>query len=145
MKILIKEQIMRTYLTFSMLLSLVTLASCGGGNDVASSGASAISATALSSSTTTDLTPATAATAEPKLNGQIDERTGVAAVAAQANIWSPYSNGGCAQSKSLSNGGGILLTTPQIDACLTALAAATSQAQCSALGGYWFYYGGCTN
>ena len=49
MKILIKGQIMRTYLTFSMLLSLVTLASCGGGNDVASSGASAISATALSS------------------------------------------------------------------------------------------------
>ena len=53
-----------------LLFSLATLglASCGGGNDVASSGATAVSAAAPTSTTTTT---------EAKLNGQIDERTGV--------------------------------------------------------------------
>ncbi len=61
---------MRTYLT--SLLAVLALVACGGGNDVASSGATALSAAASTSST------ATAPTTEPKLNGQIDERTGVA-------------------------------------------------------------------
>ena len=51
--------------------------SCGGGNDVASSGATAVSAAAP---TTTTVTP------EPKVNGQVDERTGVAPVAAQMTV-----------------------------------------------------------
>jgi len=66
---------MRTYLTALMLLATLGLVSCGGGNDVASSGATAVSAAA--SATTTPIT-------EPKVNGQIDERTGVAPVVAQA-------------------------------------------------------------
>ena len=72
-----------------LLLSLasLTLVSCGGGNDVASSGASVVSAAAPLTTTT-----------EPKVNGQIDERTGVAPVAAQATIWTPLSNGGCGKS-----------------------------------------------
>ena len=62
-----------------LLLSLASLAlmSCGGGNDVASSGATAVSAAAP---TTTTVTP------EPKVNGQVDERTGVAPVAAQMTV-----------------------------------------------------------
>jgi len=55
-----------------LLFSLASLAlvSCGGGNDVASSGATAVSAAAAP--TTTTVAP------EAKVNGQIDERTGVA-------------------------------------------------------------------
>ena len=72
-----------------LLLSLASLAlvSCGGGNDVASSGATAVSAAA----------PSTAAT-EPKVNGQIDERTGVAPVAAKMTIVpKPTGSYGCFQ------------------------------------------------
>ena len=64
-----------------LLFSLASLAlvSCGGGNDVASSGASAVSAAAPTKTNTASApsTPARTAT-EPKVNGQIDERTGVA-------------------------------------------------------------------
>ena len=72
-----------------LLLSLASLAlvSCGGGNDIASSGATAVSAAA----------PSTAAT-EPKVNGQIDERTGVAPVAAKMTIVpKPTGSYGCFQ------------------------------------------------
>ena len=76
-----------------LLFSLAALAlvACGGGNDVASSGASAVSAavaptpdanTAITQSTTT----AAKQTNEPKVNGQVDERTGVAPMAAQMTI-----------------------------------------------------------
>jgi predicted small secreted protein len=71
-----------------LLLSLASLAlvSCGGGNDVASSGANAVSAAApITTTTATASAPLTAAT-EPKVNGQIDERTGVAPVVAQMTI-----------------------------------------------------------
>jgi hypothetical protein len=69
---------MRSYL-ISLLASL-TLVSCGGGNDVASTGASAVSAAAPATTT------ATPTTTEPKVNGQVDERTGVAPVAAQITV-----------------------------------------------------------
>jgi hypothetical protein len=78
---------MRTYLI--SLLAALALVSCGGGNDVASSGSTAVSAAATSTSTpsTTAVTATpTPTNAEPKVNGQIDERTGVAPVAAQMTI-----------------------------------------------------------
>ena len=68
---------MRTYITAFMLVVTLGLVSCGGGNDVASSGATAVSAAAPTSTTTTT---------EAKLNGQIDERTGVAPVVAKMTI-----------------------------------------------------------
>ena len=80
---------MRTYITTLLLATTLILASCGGGNDVASSGASAVSAAASATTTTATAsapsTPATTAT-EPKVNGQIDERTGVAPVVAQMTV-----------------------------------------------------------
>ena len=88
---------MRTYITSLMLVATLGLVSCGGGNDVASSGASAVSAAAPASNASPASAPATAAT-EPKVNGQVDERTGVAPVVAQMTPWSPTANGGCATS-----------------------------------------------
>ena len=63
---------MRTFITAFMLVVTLGLVSCGGGNDIASSGATAVSAAAPTPASTTT------ATTEPKVNGQIDERTGVA-------------------------------------------------------------------
>ena len=76
-----------------LLFSLATLglASCGGSNDIAASGTSAVSAAASTSTTTPT---------EAKLNGQVDERTGVAPVVAQATIFDPTANGGCGKSSS---------------------------------------------
>ena len=68
---------MRTYITTLLLATTLGLMSCGGGNDVASSGATAVSAAASTSTTTPT---------EPKVNGQIDERTGVAPVVAAMTI-----------------------------------------------------------
>ena len=128
---------MRSYL-ISLLASLALVA-CGGGNDVASSGASAVSAAAPA--TTPSTTPATPTT-EPKVNGQIDERTGVAPVGAAMTIggscyygrafniqdgiscrtadgWSlfyPTANGGCANSSSFGYSGPAL-TVAQQAAC----------------------------
>ena len=76
---------MRTYITALMLVITLGLVSCGGGNDVASSGATAVSAAATDSSSTS-APSTTTPTTEPKVNGQIDERTGVAPVAAQMTI-----------------------------------------------------------
>jgi len=69
-----------------LLFSLASLAlvSCGGGNDVASNGASAVSAAAPA--TTTPIT-------EAKVNGQVDERTGVAPVVAAMTIGANVANG----------------------------------------------------
>ena len=83
-----------------LLFSLVTLGlvSCGGGNDVASSGATPVSA-ATSVTTPDVISNTTAATltvptlTKPKINGQIDERTGVAPLAAQMTVGS---GGSCA-------------------------------------------------
>ena len=126
-----------------LLLSLASLAlvSCGGGNDVASSGASAVSAAATDSSSTGAPLTTTAST-EPKVNGQIDERTGVAPVGAAMTIggscyygrafniqdgiscrtadgWGlfyPTANGGCANSSSFGYSGPAL-TVAQQAAC----------------------------
>ena len=120
---------MRTFITAFMLAATLGLVSCGGGNDVASSGASAVSAAASTSTTTPT---------EPKVNGQIDERTGVAPVAAQATIWTPLSNGGCGKSSTFRDGvGGPSLTWAQQNACNNAINNATSSAQCIALGGIY--------
>ena len=125
-----------------LLLSLasLTLVSCGGGNDVASSGASVVSAAAPLTTTT-----------EPKVNGQIDERTGVAPVAAQMTVasWcSTYSNSalgsinwnvcGCGQSSSF-GGSGSALNNSQFAACSLAFSGAFSKAQCTSLGGGWVW------
>ena len=130
---------MRTYLI--SLLATLTLLSCGGGNDVASSVSTAVSAAATSTSTpsTTAVTATpTPTNAEPKVNGQIDERTGVAPVAAQATIWTPLSNGGCGKSSTFRDGvGGPSLTWAQQNACNNAINNATSSAQCIALGGIY--------
>ena len=120
---------MRTFITAFMLVATLGLVSCGGGNDVASTGASAVSAAAPVTSTTAT---------EPKVNGQIDERTGVAPVAAQATIWTPLSNGGCGKSSTFRDGvGGPSLTWAQQNACNNAINNATSSAQCIALGGIY--------
>ena len=76
---------MRTFITTLLLATTLILASCGGGNDVASSGATAVSAAATDSSSTS-APSTTTATTEPKVNGQIDERTGVAPVVAQMTM-----------------------------------------------------------
>jgi len=131
---------MRTYLI--SLLAALTLLSCGGGNDVASSGASAVSAVASISTTTPT---------EPKVNGQIDERTGVAPVVAQLTVWTVYSNGGCGNSVSVNLfANGPSITNAQVRACITAAGYAQTLAQCNALGGSFSpyfpqsIYGGCT-
>ena len=123
---------MRTYITALILAATLALVSCGGGNDVASSGASAVSAAAPSTPTT-----------EAKVNGQVDERTGVAPVVAQATIWTPQSNGGCGNSWSY-DGNGPPLNPTQQTACTNASNTA-NQTQCSALGGQWWpASGGCS-
>ena len=134
-----------------LLFSLASLAltACGGGNDVASSGASAVSAAApvtTNDASTTALTPT-----EPKINGQIDERTGVAPVSAQMTVWTVYSNGGCGNSVSVNLfANGPSITNAQVRACITAAGYAQTLAQCNALGGSFSpyfpqsIYGGCT-
>ena len=87
---------MRTYLTSLAFAVIFGLVSCGGGNDVASSGASAVSAVASATATATTATESTTAVAspnaitQPKLNGQIDERTGVAPVIAKGEFGKNY-------------------------------------------------------
>jgi hypothetical protein len=115
---------MHTYLTALMLVATLGLVSCGGGNDVASSGTSAVSAAATT-------------TTEPKVNGQVDERTGVAPVVAALTAWSPTANGGCGNSSSWGNiGTGPALTNTQVNACANALSNASNIQQCNGLGGY---------
>ena len=142
---------MRTYITALMLATALALVACGGGNDVASSGTSAVSAAASTAST--PYTPAP----EPKVNGQVDERTGVAPVVAALTAWSPTSNGGCLRSRNIEPldplfvvpligliGPNVLdgpaITRAQRDACIDATQNATdteNQKECTALGGAW--------
>ena len=126
---------MRTYLTALILAATLALVSCGGGNDVASSGASAVSAAAPSTPTT-----------EAKVNGQVDERTGVAPVVAALTAWSPTSNGGCLRSRdidyfcSFRAGETLSRLCAQRDACIVAMQNATdtqNEKECLALGGGW--------
>jgi hypothetical protein len=87
---------MRTYLTSLAFAVIFGLVSCGGGNDVASSGATAVSTVASATATATTATESTTAVAspnaitQPKLNGQIDERTGVAPVIAKGEFGKNY-------------------------------------------------------
>ena len=133
---------MRTCITTLMLVATLGLVSCGGGNDVASSGATAVSAAASASNASPTSTPSTAAT-EPKVNGQIDERTGVAPVVASMTPWSPTANGGCANSSSFAFGGNgpAFTSMAQLTACNLAVDYATTNAQCRALGGSWVPWG----
>ena len=130
---------MRTYITTLILAATLGLVSCGGGNDVASGRATAVSAAATdskpdaSTASAPSITPATPTT-EPKVNGQVDERTGVAPVVAQLTIWTVYSNGGCGNSSSY-YGVGPYLNNAQYRACDKAITAAQTSAQCTALGG----------
>ena len=77
---------MRTYITAFMLVATLGLVSCGGGNDVASSGASAVSAAAPVTTTAATAPATTTPTTEAKVNGQVDERTGVAPLAAAMTV-----------------------------------------------------------
>ncbi len=145
---------MRTYITALMLAATLALVSCGGGNDVASSGASAVSAAAPA--TTNDATTASTPT-EAKVNGQVDERTGVAPVVAQITPWSPTANGGCGNSSTYGYGNsGPSLTTAQYNACNSAFSNVQTIQLCNALGGsasgnnssgscMWLLYGGYTS
>ena len=139
-------KIMRTYITALILAATLALVSCGGGNDVASSGATAASAAASTSTTTPT---------EAKLNGQVDERTGVAPVGAAMTIasWcSTYTNSaagvinwnvcGCGQSSSF-GGSGPALNMNQNLACNLAFSGAFSKAQCTSLGGGWVLANAC--
>jgi len=115
---------MRTYITTLTLMTTLGLVSCGGGNDVASSGASAVSAAATDSSSTGAPLTTTAST-EPKVNGQIDERTGVAPVVAQMTIAQTVA--ACNASGTYGGGGqatGPLLsasTNPTLGACIAVM------------------------
>ena len=130
---------MRTYITTLLLATTLTLASCGGGNDVASSGASAVSAAASATTTTaTASAPSTLATptTEPKVNGQVDERTGVAPMAAQMTVapWCSKYEGfnvcGCLLNNNIYSG------TPIYEACNNAAYSSNSKPQqCNSLGG----------
>ena len=141
---------MRTYITAFMLVATLGLASCGGGNDVASSGATAVSAAAPASNASPTSAPSTTtATTEPKVNDQIDERTGVAPVVAQLTVWTVYSNGGCGNSSSF-GGRGPALNRNQHNACVTAIMNSPNPEDCTNLGGgvyrgsYDSYFvGGC--
>jgi len=124
-------------------LMMLGLVSCGGGNEVASSGASAVSATASVSNP--DASPigspstitATKQTTEPKVNGQIDERTGVAAVAAQLSV----SNNVFCLASATYGGTGPLLT----DTTVPTLAQCAGVLPGIATGNPWtiFSNGGC--
>ena len=57
-------------------------------------------------------------------------------LAGQATIWTPYSNGGCANSIIFGGSGPMLNATRQA-ACSNAISNATIQPQCLALGGFW--------
>jgi len=109
---------MRTYLI--TLFFALALVACGGGNDVASSVASAVSAAAPVTTSTT-----TPTTTEPKVNGQIDERTGVAPVVAQMTIAQTVA--ACNASGTYGGGGqatGPLLsasTNPTLGACIAVM------------------------
>ena len=145
-----KNLLMRSHL-ISLLASLALVA-CGGGNDVASSGATAVSAAAPTpASVSPAVTSTSTTTTEPKVNGQVDERTGVAPVVAQMTVasWcSTYSNpaagvinwnvGGCGQSSSF-GGSGSALNMNQQAACDLAFSDAFSKAQCTSLGGGWVW------
>ena len=129
-----------------MLATALALVACGGGNDVASSGTSAVSAAASTASTPSTPAP------EPKVNGQVDERTGVAPVVAALTAWSPTSNGGCLRSRNIEPldplfvvpligliGPNVLdgpaITRAQRDACIDATQNATdteNQKECTA-------------
>ena len=97
-----------------LLFSLTSLAlvSCGGGNDVASSGASAVSAAAPTTTTVGT---------EAKVNGQIDERTGVAPVVAA--MTSAQTVVACTASATYGGTGALLTATtaPTLAQCATAL------------------------
>ena len=121
---------MRTYLT--SLLAALALVACGGGNDVASSGATTVSAAAPSTPTTTPT--------EAKLNGQVDERTGVAPVVAQMTIAQTVV--ACTASATYGGTGALLTATtaPTLAQCAAALPGI-------ATGNPWTVYsnGGCWN
>jgi len=111
-----------------------------------------VSAAAPATNTSPASTPSTAAT-EPKVNGQVDEQTGVAPVAAQMTVWTPYLNGGCLQSVSMYYGGnGPKISEAQVIACgnamsnanANAMSSANAQQQCKALGGWFLYNYYCT-
>jgi hypothetical protein len=137
---------MRTYITTLLLAATLILASCGGGNDVASSGASAVSAAASATTTTaTASAPSTLATTatEPKVNGQIDERTGVAPVGAQMTVAQTVT--ACLASMTYGGTGPLLYggTGPLLGRSTT-----PTLAQCSAaLPSAWTIYsnGGCAS
>jgi hypothetical protein len=93
--------------------------------------------------------PALTATTIPSLKtciAALDEfnPNGGKVLAGQATIWTPYSNGGCANSVFFGGSGPMLNATRQA-ACLNAINNATIQPQCLALGGFFNgpFAGGC--
>ena len=99
-----------------LLFSLATLGlvSCGGSNDIAASGTSAVSAAATT-------------TTEPKVNGQVDERTGVAPVAAKMTVAPTVAT--CLASKSFGGTGPLLTATtnPSYFVCMALMMATENE------------------
>ncbi len=99
-----------------LLFSLATLGlvSCGGSNDIAASGTSAVSAAATT-------------TTEPKVNGQVDERTGVAPVAAKMTVAPTVA--ACNASKSFGGTGPLLTATtnPSYFVCMALMMATENE------------------
>jgi hypothetical protein len=108
-----------------LLFSLASLGlvSCGGGNDVASSGASAVSAAAAPSAVSKPATPTT----EAKVNGQVDERTGVAPVVAKMTVAPNVA--ACNASKSFGGTGPLLTATtnPSYFVCMALMMATENE------------------
>ena len=101
-------------------LVMFGMVSCGGGNDVASSGASAVSAAATAPATTTPTT-------EAKVNGQVDERTGVAPVVAKMTVAPNVA--ACNASKSFGGTGPLLTATtnPSYFVCMALMMATENE------------------
>ena len=129
---------MRSYITTLLLATTLILVSCGGGNDVASSGATAVSAATIA--TTNDASTTASTPTEPKVNGQVDERTGVAPMVAQMTIAQTVT--ACEASINYGVAGGPHLTditVPTIYQCFAALPGYAFS------NGFWTpaLYGGC--
>jgi hypothetical protein len=116
---------MRTYLTALMLMATLGLASCGGGNDGASTGTPVVAQATLCTAPACPSPP---------------------------NPWTVYSNGGCGNTSTYGWGNtGPSLTPAQLNACNTALNNVSNIQQniqqCTALGGYAtgnYYSGTCS-